>query len=747
MHSDQAVSNPSNSFNHWLNPPCESLLSKDYAKVAQFYEELIESEPENVDAYWCLGLAYLLEGKEEEAQLTWFIALNTDSEEKLEQYTESLLKFLSQEGDRLEAAGEKELAWLIRGHIREINPSNLNNLLKLVCLDLDLKNNTFEKFKQWMIIELVDNPELIVDDDILIRCLDKVTKIPTLESVEFAKTVLKRTQSDDRFVFTITNNAGIAGFDHRYPIYAADLMRVCIDANPLSLKLIHTLYWFYTHAYYYDEAISIADEFLQKSQDNQSLIYRAYNNFCYLYIYLLRSDWLNVIKYSRGYIESLNDLYESDLEKEKSKVESYFMQGSLITISQLLIYVQDKPKENRKLNNLVAKLFQENCTSGHPLNKLPYKNSLDLNRPLKIGYIGHTFRNHSVGWLCRWLIQHRNREQFKVYLYALNAHGTDVMREWFEDNTDAFCSLQRDVEATIKKIREDEIDILIDLDSLTLNNTCYVMAFKPAPVQATWLGQDASGIPAIDYFIADPYVLPPEAESYYSEKIWRLPHTYLGIDGFEIGIPTLRREELDIPNDAIIYMNFQGALKRYPDTIRLQFQIVKAVPNSYFLIKGSGDQEVSKQLYTQLAQEQKFPLERIRFLERDKTEYEHRANLQLADVVLDTYPYNGATTTLEVLWSEIPLVTKVGKQFAARNSYTFMINAGITEGIAWTDEEYVEWGIRLGTDGSLRKEISWKLRQSKKIFPLWNGKQFTRDMEDAYRQMWEIYVAQNKDEP
>ena len=88
----------------------------------------------------------------------------------------------------------------------------------------------------------------------------------------------------------------------------------------------------------------------------------------------------------------------------------------------------------------------------------------------------------------------------------------------------------------------------------------------------------------------------------------------------------------------------------------------------------------------------------------------------------------------------IPLVTKVGKQFAARNSYTFMINAGLTEGIAWTDEEYTNWGIRLGTDEPLRQHISWKLRESKKKAPVWNAKKFTQEMEIAYQQMWLKYL-------
>ncbi|MFM6077866.1 MAG: hypothetical protein ACKPCI_04985, partial [Dolichospermum sp.] len=108
--------------------------------------------------------------------------------------------------------------------------------------------------------------------------------------------------------------------------------------------------------------------------------------------------------------------------------------------------------------------------------------------------------------------------------------------------------------------------------------------------------------------------------------------------------------------------------------------------------------------------------------------------------VLDTYPYNGATTTLETLWMGVPIVTRVGEQFAARNSYTMMMNVGVTEGLAWSDEEYVEWGVRLGKDEKLRQEVVWKLRKSRQISPLWNGKKFAREMENAYRQMWQRYI-------
>jgi predicted O-linked N-acetylglucosamine transferase (SPINDLY family) len=316
----------------------------------------------------------------------------------------------------------------------------------------------------------------------------------------------------------------------------------------------------------------------------------------------------------------------------------------------------------------------------------------------------------------------------------------DQLQDWYISKVDKAYKLGLDSFEAAEKISEDEIDILVDLDSITLSNSCQIMAIKPAPVQVTWLGWDASSVPTIDYYIADPYVLPESAQDYYTEKIWRLPQTYIAVDGFEVGVPTLRRDSLDIGSDAVIYLSAQRGYKYHPHTARLQMKIIQAVPNSYFLIKGMADQESIKKFFVEVAESEGVGADRLRFLALTGSEAEHRANLGIADVVLDTYPYNGATTTMETLWMGVPIVTRVGEQFAARNSYTMIMNAGISEGIAWTDEEYVEWGIRLGKDAALRQQISWKLRQSRQTAPLWNGKQFTREMEKAYEQMWQNYL-------
>jgi predicted O-linked N-acetylglucosamine transferase (SPINDLY family) len=217
---------------------------------------------------------------------------------------------------------------------------------------------------------------------------------------------------------------------------------------------------------------------------------------------------------------------------------------------------------------------------------------------------------------------------------------------------------------------------------------------------------------------------------------------HLAIDGFEVEVPTKRRSDYQIPADAIVYLCAQKSYKHNPAILRLQMQIIKQVPNSYLLVQPRTNLASAIKSYQQLATEIGISIDQLRFIEPDPDEVTHRANLQLADVVLDTFPYNGATTTLETLWMGVPMVTKVGQAFVARNSYAFMQQVGVTEGIAHTDAEYVDWGVRLGTDLALRQQVMGKLLHSRKTSPLWNARSFTLEMENAYRQMWQIYQSQ-----
>jgi predicted O-linked N-acetylglucosamine transferase (SPINDLY family) len=266
----------------------------------------------------------------------------------------------------------------------------------------------------------------------------------------------------------------------------------------------------------------------------------------------------------------------------------------LFNTAFFLPYFQDEPVTNRWIQNRLASIAANNTKEFAKETEKRFHPAVAVDSPevIKIGFASHCFRQHSVGWLSRWFFKHYDREKFQVYLYFHASEPENAFaQEWFIKNAWQAHSSTSSLRLA-EQVHEDKIDILVDLDSITLDTTCELMALKPAPIQVTWLGWDASGVPGIDYYIADPYVLPDNAQDYYQEKIWRLPQTYLAVDGFEVGVPTLRRDDLDIPTDAVVYLSAQRGYKRHLDTARLQMKILKEVPNSYFVIKGLGDTAV-----------------------------------------------------------------------------------------------------------------------------------------------------------
>jgi predicted O-linked N-acetylglucosamine transferase (SPINDLY family) len=522
----------------------------------------------------------------------------------------------------------------------------------------------------------------------------------------------------------------------RQPTIAARFLELTLPLDPNNTEILKALGTFYIKSGDYSKGIETARLCVSLSV---TLAERISAN------YLLLQGLMDTAEFwheAYGVFLEQESLFKSLIKEQPIDIEPVKI-VRLFNSNCFPPYLRDDPKQNRPIQNQLAQFCQINVENyaSEKVQRYKQRNLANKNKLLKVGYLSHCLCNHSVGWLARWLIHHHDRDRFQIHAYFINYKEVfDPLQEWYLQNVTQVYKGGIYSEDIAEQIYKDEIDILIDHDSITLDIACEIMALKPAPVQATWLGWDASGIPAIDYFIADPYVLPESAQEYYTEKIWRLPQTYIAVDGFEVAVPTLRRDTLNIPSNAIIYLSAQRGYKRHPDTARLQMKIIKEVPNSYFLIKGLGDAEAIQKFFMQIAEEEGVTSDRLRFLPLDPSEAVHRANLAIADVVLDTYPYNGATTTLETLWMGIPLVTKVGQQFAARNSYTMMMNAGIKEGIAWNDEEYVEWGVRLGKDAALRQQISFKLRQSRQTSPLWNAKQFTREMENAYEQMWENHL-------
>ncbi len=714
-------------------------IKGNYNQATDYYEQAIEAEPEVKSHYWNLGLMLLLQGQEAEAQVTWMLGIADGEAQQVDQWTDELIQVLQNEAERREKLAEYTVAWAVRQHVREIAPKELNNLFYLIELAIKLETFTGDELTNFGVIELIQL-EQIVDVGLLLQVLRSILNSAPLHPsvLDFVEASLAHIHDLNSLIkILIPATVKIAHSMWR-PKIAARLMELGLRLDPHNTEILRYLGAFYIRSGDYSKGIETARLCESLSATLPERVSATY---------LLQQGLMDTAGYwqeaYRIFLQQ-ESLLTSLIKEQPTDIEPVRI-VRLFNSNYFAPYLRDDPNKNRQIQNQLAQFCQINVEeyASEKVQRYRQRTLGDRTKLLKIGYLSHCLSNHSVGWLARWLFQHHDRERFQIHAYFINYKQVfDPLQEWYVQNVTQAYKGGISSEDIAEKIYQDEIDILIDLDSITLDIACEIMALKPAPVQATWLGWDASGIPAVDYFIADPYVLPESAQEYYTEKIWRLPQTYIAVDGFEVGVPTLRRDSLDLPSDAVVYLSAQRGFKRYPDTARLQMRILKEVPNSYFLIKGLGDAEAVQKFFMQLAQEEGVDSDRLRFLPLDPSETIHRANLLIADVVLDTYPYNGATTTLETLWMGIPLVTRVGQQFAARNSYTMMMNAGITDGIAWTDEEYVEWGVRLGKDKALRNKIACQLKASRQTAPLWNAKQFTREMENAYEQMWQRYIEE-----
>ncbi len=712
-------------------------FSTNLEQTVKHYESMIANGDHTSHNYWYLGLAYLLQGEELEAQATWFSPFEDASEPESLVLSGELSKVLDRSAAQEFDSHNLDNAWLISQHLREVDLANTSNLFRLILLEIKLDRFTPDFLLELNAIELVLNN---IDSDTNISLLSELLKslmmFPAESTSEFIQVCLSNNLiiSDaitDGFIGDITNISHRMGTNS----FVIEMLEFCRTLRPSNFILANALCRAYSNLGFYKQAIDVCCS-IQELSDN--LLDKIQSSYILILTYLTAGNWTKASIVFDQYQESIENL-----AAEKSMQLNLAENQSIIVSNIFLPYTHDRPKNHRKLQNQIAKIYLEQ-NQAHLKNY--HAEAVSLIKPshvIRIGYVGSTLRNHSVGWLSRWLLQYHDREKFQVFTYCINQDANNPFyQQWFRSQSDVSYCMNPDGEMVSAQIKADKIDILIDLDSLTLDTTCRVLAAKPAPVQVSWLGWDATGLSTVDYFLADRYVLPENAQDYYQEKIWRLPQSYLAVKGFEVGIPTLDRQNLDIPDDAVVFLSGQRGFKRHPDTVRAQMQILKGVPNSYFIIKGDTDPTMIQAFFGEIAAEEGVEFDRLRFVGNVADEPTHRANLAIADIVLDTFPYNGATTTLETLWMGIPMVTQVGQQFAARNSYTFMLNAGIEEGIAWSQEEYIEWGIKLGLDRELRDKIAGKLRSGRTTAPVWNAKQFTLDMEDAYRQMWAKYQAE-----
>ncbi|WP_260083072.1 O-linked N-acetylglucosamine transferase, SPINDLY family protein [Phaeobacter inhibens] len=350
-------------------------------------------------------------------------------------------------------------------------------------------------------------------------------------------------------------------------------------------------------------------------------------------------------------------------------------------------------------------------------------------RKIRIGYFSNDFYQHATMFLMVRHFELHNKEKFEVFIYDYGARPADQTRHRVIDAVDCYRSVNdmKDVDVAALA-RADGLDIAVDMKGFTKGGRLPLFALRAAPVQISYLGYPSTtGLPTMDYFLADPVTVPKEGRRHFSEKILYMPNCYQVNDNSRAHPekkPT--RADMGLPEDAVVFCSFNNHNKVTPVEFDIWMDLLKDVDNSvlWFL---TGEDKARANILKEAAA-RGVAADRIVFAGRCSTP-DHVARLPLADIFLDTFACNAHTTASEMLWSGVPVVTKPGEQFAARVAASIVTAVGCPELIAETDEEYRALALRLATQPEERQALREKLKANIPTTPLYDTEQYVRDFE------------------
>lgn len=363
----------------------------------------------------------------------------------------------------------------------------------------------------------------------------------------------------------------------------------------------------------------------------------------------------------------------------------------------------------------------------------------DPDRKLRIGYVTPDMRGHSVAYFFEPLLAHHDRNRFEIFCYLELTAADDVAQRLRRmAGTVRNTSGQSD-DGVAAMIREDRIDILIDLAGHTDHNRLPVFARKPAPIQITYLGYpDTTGMQAMDYRLTDGWADPPgTTEQLHTEKLIRIK------DGFLCFAPPAESPPvMSSPFEVhghVTFGSFNVLTKITPQMLDVWARILTSVPTARLLIKNRQltDPALQERLYPRFEQHG-VGRERIEMLGRTSKEG-HMASYGKVDIALDTYPYHGTTTTCDALWMGIPVITLAGKTHLSRVGVSLLTRLGLGELIAMSEQEYLELAVRLANSPEKLGQLRRNLRDRVQASGLVDGASFTRKMEAIYRMIWQTW--------
>lgn len=519
------------------------------------------------------------------------------------------------------------------------------------------------------------------------------------------------------------------------PLESITLFEKAIELKPDFSEAYQQLADLLSHSTNLAGARRVADQYYQFCGDQQKVISGTSYIFAYLQSGVSDKALEKLIEIEKYCHENAHNFTAIEL---KFLYEIFLFSPS---------HLRDDLEGNANFYKLIAQEYYQKAIPKRELSFPPKLTPPHLHqRELRIGFISKHFRRHSVGWCSESVIRELSNITPYINLYVTGKVPYDEVSQRFDQIGAKFYIPTKypngfpDAGELLDEIGKDRLDILVDLDSMTVPTNMEIMYYEPASLQVSWLGFDAPYMSPKHYLLCDQYTHPQGMEKHYIERLVRLPHGSVAITPFSSRPVDTKsvRKNLGIGLDEVVFLCVSSGRKTNRESVRAQVTILKEVPESILIRKGQGDPNILKELYAEECDHLNIDKNRIKFIGQTKTEEEHRGIYHVADVMLDSYPYNGGTHNLEALSANLPVITRVGNQYLSRMGYAFLKSANIHEGIAHSWDEYIELGIKFGRNLDLRNMLREHLIRSKQpesLEFLWNPKQLAQDMYEAFQEL------------
>jgi predicted O-linked N-acetylglucosamine transferase (SPINDLY family) len=368
-----------------------------------------------------------------------------------------------------------------------------------------------------------------------------------------------------------------------------------------------------------------------------------------------------------------------------------------------------------------------------PSSDLPRLPPLERDpRKIRVAYISADFRDHPVSHLLVGVLEQHDRDRFEVIGVSLRAGEDGALEQRVQRAFDRFIDVRGHSDRGVAALlRELEVDIAVDLMGFTQGLRLGIFAHRAAPVQVNYLGYAGTlGVPYMDYLLADEIVIPYGEERWYSEQVVRLPHCYLPNDDRREIATRPTRAQVGLPADALVFCAFTNAYKINPTVFEIWMRLLKEVPRSVLWLREIGAEAQSNLLRE--AQLRGVDAGRLVFAPRVASMAEHLARQGLADLYLDTLPYNAHSTACDALWSGIPILTRIGRSLASRTAASALTAAGLPELITHSPEEYERKALELALYPEQLQALRAKLSQRRTGSALFDTTRYCRHLESAY---------------